>query len=909
VSRAASLPASLSSLLERAPSPAEARTAVAFLLESRPEAAARLEDPAVAAALAQVTGASRSLTRLLLADPEALGVLSDLSWRRPVPRSSAEELARWKRLELLRIAASDLTGRMGLAEVGRLLSAMAEDVLEAACQLVRAPGLAVVGMGKLGGEELNYASDVDVVFAGPPEAEAAARQVMAVARSCFRVDASLRPEGSAGPLVRPVASYCSWWDRWAMAWEIQALIKARAVAGDREVGRDFERQAARRLWGRSFGAEELRQVREMKARAERQVFRRGLGARELKRGQGGIRDVEFAVQLLQLVHGRADPALRVRPTLDALAELASAGYVDAEDAAALADAYRFLRTVEHRLQLVEEAQTHTVPADPAARERLARSMGYRDQPERRALSSFDDDLAAQQARVRSIHERLFFRPLMEAFAQLPGSGRPRLLARGAAEERLAAFGFRDAAQTRAALAELTRGMTRASRLMAQMLPLVLDWLSEAPDPDLGLLGLRNLFASAHLRPQLVAAFRESPETARRLCLVLGTSRLLCDPVRHDPSLLDALGDDASLAALPKADLLARARTALGFRPTRAPRWAVLRRLADSEVFRLAAADLLGLHPLEATEAGLSDLAEALVQAVVEALDWPLPVAVIALGRLGGRELSYASDLDVVLVSADAPPTELARAAATAEELLRVMNGATPAERVWALDADLRPEGRDGPLVRSLSGYRLWYGRWAQPWERQCLLRARPVAGDPEVAARFMQAAEEFVWGRPFTEEDRRHIRRMKARVEQERIPAGEDPQFHLKLGRGSLSDVEWTVQLLQLEAQVRSPSTLQALFALEEAGAIGPEDASVLRRSYEFCERARNRWYLVGSAPGDSLPTDPDKLARLAASLGTTASALREEYRRVTRRARRVAERLFYGMEDPGRNGGRPANW
>ncbi len=230
-------------------------------------------------------------------------------------------------------------------------------------------------------------------------------------------------------------------------------------------------------------------------------------------------------------------------------------------------------------------------------------------------------------------------------------------------------------------------------------------------------------------------------------------------------------------------------------------------------------------------------------------------------------------------------------------VLRFLSGTTPAHRIYEIDATLRPEGRQGALSRSLDGYRAYLDRWAETWERQALARARPVAGDHELGQRFLDLLAEAVWDRPLTDEHEREIRRMKARIERERIPPGEDPEFHLKFGRGSLSDVEWTVQLLQLRTGVRAPSTMGALDALEADGAVAPADAEVLRAAYRFCEHARNRWWLVGSAPAapDSLPVRPDDLLHLARSLGTTPSALREDYRRVTRRARRVVEQLFYG--------------
>ena len=876
--------AALDDVIERSAAPELVRVVVDRLVDEHPDVVDRLtRDAALAEAVVAVAGASRFLGRFLVADATAIDVLGDLDTRPPV---DDDDLARWKKLELLRIAARDLTGRDALEQVGAHLADLADDVLEASCRLADGDGLAVIGMGKLGGRELNYSSDIDVMFVG----EGNARKVMDVARTCFRVDADLRPEGRDGPLTRTLESYEAYWERWAETWEFQALLKARRAAGDHEIGKAFCAAASERVWSRPFGADELRAVREMKARSEGEVVRRGLGDRELKRGAGGIRDVEFAVQLLQMVHGRNDEALRSPTTLPALAELAAAGYVDDEDARVLADAYRFLRTVEHRLQLVEDQQVHEVPAADEARTQLARVLGYRDKPEASALQQFDDELRRHQSAARSIHERLYFRPLLEAFADDDAA-----ITIEAAEARLAAFGFADAERTRQALRELTGGLTRSSRLMQQMLPLLLNWLSVAPDPDLGLLGLRTLAGSQLRATALVNTFRESPEAARRLCLLVGTSRLIIDALERQPELIADLADDDALAARTRDDLVEQATTALAWRDDTGERGRGLQRMKRSETLRIEARDVLGLDDVEATGASLTALAEAALEASLEAVQPKVPMAVIAMGRFAGEELSYASDLDVLIVFDGSKSDEVASAEQAAEALMRFVNGPTPSARVYALDADLRPEGKQGPLARSLDGYRTYYERWAQTWERQALVRARPVAGDADLGQRFMEVAEPFVWGRPLSEDEVREIRRMKARVERERIPAGDDPQFHLKLGRGSLSDVEWTAQLLQLLHGVRAPGTMVALRALTDAGALDATDAEVLATAYRFCERTRNRWFLVKGSPGDALPAQADQLSKLARSLGMSPSALRNDYRRVTRRAREVMERVFYG--------------
>jgi glutamate-ammonia-ligase adenylyltransferase len=900
----------LRSAIERSAAPAAVAMVVERMAERRASLVERLNDePALRDVVVAVAAASRSLGELCVADPAALEVLADLD-RRPrlEPGSGGDAVASWKRLELLRIAGRDLVGLDDLPVVGRGLARLAGEVLEASCALAGsadpgAGGLAVIGMGKLGGAELNYASDVDVMFvaADPVAGDRAARAVLDVARRCFRVDVDLRPEGRDGPLVRSLASYEAYWDRWARTWEFQALLKAHPVAGDVSLGEDFAASAASRIWARSFTSEDLREIRSMKARSEEHLARKGLTDREVKRGRGGIRDIEFAVQLLQLVHGRDDPALRSANTLDTLGELGRAGYVDVDDARALDHAYRLLRTVEHRLQLVNEEQVHVLPDDTASLSHLARVMGYRDGVDGTAGELLVRYLRRQQATVRSIHEHLFFRRLLDALLAAPDTAGQGGLGPDAVKARLAAFGFTDATRTRQALAELTRGLTRSSRLMQQMLPLLLGWLAESPDPDLGLLGLRLLASGdEHRTGELAAAFRESPEAARRLCILLGTSRRLTQTLEHHPDLIADLADPEGLGARSAGELAGGGVAALAWRADARARQRGLERFREREELRIAAADILSLtppgeDPVVVTGAHLSALAEACLRAALDVVAPVVPFAVMAMGRFGGAELSYASDLDVLFVYDGTTPADFAAAEKSAASLLEFLAGPTPATRVYAVDAGLRPEGKDGPLARSLDGYRAYYERWAQVWERQALLRARFVAGDADVGRRFCELIAPHVWRDPFPEVDAREVRRMKARIERERIPRGEDPQFHLKLGRGSLSDVEFTAQLLQLQHQVAATGTMAALDALERAGALAHTDRVILGEAYRYCERTRNRWFLIKGEPDDSLPQSAEQLARLAQSLATTPQELRDGYRRVTRRARQVVERVFYG--------------
>jgi [glutamine synthetase] adenylyltransferase / [glutamine synthetase]-adenylyl-L-tyrosine phosphorylase len=915
----------LNEAVERSADPAAARAFLGRLLEGHPALGDELAtNPLVRDALVALSAASRSLSNAVTRDPSLLDPLRDgasFERERDVPEyrdsataflaaadDGAAALRRWKRRELLRIASRDLLGTADLPAVGRELAALAEVCLGRALDLV-APAfpLGVVAMGKLGGRELNYASDVDVLFVHDGDgaaAERAARSLLTTMSEptadgiVFRTDADLRPEGRSGPLSRILDAYAAYYERWAQPWEFQALLKARPVAGDSDLGRHFLELVQPFVWPEVLDPDAVRSVRAMKARAEGEMNRRGLTEREVKRGRGGIRDVEFAVQLLQLVHGRHDPSVRSPTTLDALAQLAAGGYIELDEATQLDDAYRFLRTVEHRLQLQDEQQTHTLPADVAARTRLARVLGYRDRGDETALDLFEADYRGYQNRVRSIHERLFFAPLLDTLA---GAGP---LTTEAVEERLAAFGFLDVASTRAALQELTQGLTRRSRVMQQLLPVILSWLSATPDPDLGLLQLRRLAEGEARSASLARTFRESPSAAQRTCQLLGSSRLLGDALRRQPDFIEALGDDEALSREKSRDeLVEEALGTLTWRASADERRVGLRRFKRREVLRVASRDVLGFASIEATERELAGLADACVEAALHALQPSLPFAVIGMGRFGGAELNYASDLDVLFVYDGEDAADFRDAEKIAERLMFELGGITPEGQTFRVDANLRPEGKKGALARSLSGYEAYYERWAQTWEFQSLLKARPVAGSAEVAERFAALIDPFVYRDPFLDDDVREVRRMKARIERERIPPSEDPRFHLKLGRGSLSDVEFTVQLLQLQHAARHPeirvtSTIEALYRLRSVGLLEAGDAEALEDAYRFCERARNARYLLTGRPGDALPTDGREATRLARLLGyehQPQAALRDDYRRVTRRARKVVERVFYG--------------
>lgn len=910
--------------IERSADAPAARAGVERVLEAHPDCADALAAGGTALdATVAIATASHSLLAALINDRDAMAVITDrVALEAPATERDYEavlagvadaddppgELRRRKRRSLVRIAVRDLLGIADLRTTGLELAALAQACLVVALDISK-PNvtMAVIGMGKLGGRELNYASDVDVMFVHDGDARDAERAAQTLLRAMseqtadgivFRTDADLRPEGRSGALSRPLGAYTAYWDRWAQAWEFQALLKARRVAGDEALAEQFLDEARRRVFPDVARPDIVREIRAMKARSEAELQRRGLEEREVKRGRGGIRDIEFSVQLLQLVHGRTDARIRTPTTLDALASLAEGGYVSREDADRLAGAYVWLRTVEHRLQLVDEQQTHTLPAADEPRTRLARVLGFRDRGGQSALQQFDQRHRAQQTVVRSLHEKLFFAPILDT---LSGAG---ALTPAAADERLSAFGFSDAARTRDALRELSAGLTRHSRVMQQLLPVVLAWLSNAPDPDLGLLQLRRLTEGTARAAVLSHTFRETPLAAERACRVLGSSRVLGLALHRQPDFLSDLGDDEILGREHTgSELITEGIDALVWRDDEDARRAGLRRFKRRHLLRIGARDVLGLADLETTQRELAHVADACVEAALHGREPSAPFAVIGVGRLGGEELSYASDIDVLFVYDGDDPAEFDAAERRATRLVHALGATTDEGQVFGIDANLRPEGKQGPLARSLRAYERYYERWALPWEFQALVRARHVAGDAEIADRFLTLVNAFVYRDPFPDSDAREIRRMKARIERERIKPGEDPQFHLKLGRGSLSDIEFTVQLLQLvhgagHEELRVTSTIVALDRLAAAGLLDEEDADSLRDAYRLCEQARNALYLLSNTAGDSLPVSSEQAEPLGRMLGFVhrpQTSLRDEYRRVTRRARAVVERVFYG--------------
>jgi [glutamine synthetase] adenylyltransferase / [glutamine synthetase]-adenylyl-L-tyrosine phosphorylase len=973
-------------LLSSAADPGAAAATLAAMGSNAPDLLARvLADRDWLARVVAVAGASRPLGDLLGRGTDAVLALADLEPVQVAQMSAAVEaavrlgegvegqaagIASLRRRATADIAGRDLTGVADVETVARELADLAESVLTGTLAGVHAEltegrpnaRIAVIGMGKLGGRELNYVSDVDVMFVHEAldgvDDEAAASEARLVCTRllellnasttmgrAYEVDPTLRPEGRSGALSRTVEGFVAYWGRWAKTWEFQALLKARPVGGDVALGERWLAAAEPFVWPERLDPDAVAEIRAMKARIESRPEVVRDGARQLKLGPGGIRDVEFTVQLLQLVHGRADRSLRLTGTLPTLDALAANGYVDEEDATALGVTYRALRRVEHALQLANERRTHTVPADPESQELLARALGYRGQGDTSAAQRLLTELGRTQAHVRDLHARIFYRPLLERFASVPASaagvslpGEVAAMGDAAAAERLAALGFADGAAALRDVRAITGGVTRSAVTVRAVLPAVLQALEGSADPDAGLRVLRDLIESQGDDSPLLRHLRDQPAAAELLGRVLGMSRLAGELLINQPQGVDWLRDPRLRDAPRTGEELARMAVArLHWQDTTA----ALRRFKQLELLRVVLRDVdaatraepIGdprreggpaLGPGPASE--LTAIAEACLVAALRAElrkqagarglaspdELPVSLTIIGMGTLAGRELTYASDLDVVFVHEVAQGADEAAASALAltiaGNVVRSLSAITPDGTAFDVDVDLRPEGRSGPLSRSLGSFEAYWERWAEPWEHQALLRVRSVAGDRDLGARFEASAARYAHPETLDQARLVETRRMKARIEKERMPRRVEPERHLKLGPGGISDIEWTVQLLQLQhaghlPALRTPSTLRALDALQDEHLLSDRDVTWLRDGYRFATTVRNRLALMRQREVDALPAGRDRLEPLARAMGYGrggAQMLEADWFRHARHVRRVMEHAFYGIERGG---------
>jgi glutamate-ammonia-ligase adenylyltransferase len=977
-------PAAVLEGLALAADPDAALVALVRLIERRPEVRRLVEDgPTRSEPLFRLLGASEALGEFLIRHPEHLDVLERplsaepsgadpgelraamlasvgadprsgrpvaattgpeayaalrIAYRRHLCELALRDLGAASPTDFMPTAAAELSDLAGAALEAGLAVARAEAEASFGREDVAAVAVAVIGMGKCGARELNYISDVDVIYVieadgdggdGGPDGARAARIGTALATgmvkavwssgrepALWQVDANLRPEGRDGPLVRTLDSHLAYYARWAESWEFQALLKARHIAGDARLGARYEAAVAPLVWSSAERDGFVESVQAMRRRVTENIPP-AEADRQIKLGAGGLRDVEFTVQLLQLVHGRTDVSLRVRDTTSAIAALAAGGYIGRSAATEFDSSYRYLRLLEHRLQLAKLRRTHLMPVSEDALRALARStQGVLDLG-RASPEQLLETWHRTKRSVRELHERIFYRPLLNTVAHM--SADEARLTPEAAQARLAALGYRDPQGAMRHIEALTAGVSRRAALQRQLLPVLLGWIAEGVDPDGGLLAFRRVSEALGTTHWYLGLLRDSAAAAERLSHVLADSRLIADLLEVSPESVKWLGNDSDLEPLPLEAQWQEIQSKISRHAEPAAAMRLVRLIRRREILRVALADRAGILDTEAVGHALSDADQAAVlgalrvaEGVAEAADGGLltRVLVVAMGRQGGREIGYGSDADVMYVHRPVPGADpdaaqrqaLAIVGSVSALLTQPLKPPVLAERMLALDADLRPEGKNGPLVRSLDSFAEYYRRWALVWEAQALLRARPLAGDDALAADFMELADSVRYPEQLSASDVREIRRIKARVEAERLPRGADPSRHVKLGRGGLSDVEWLVQLLQLQharrhPQLRTTGTMEALTAASDLGLIPPGEAELLAEAWRLASRVRSANVAWSGRASDLLPTsrrDLEAVARWCGYPPGQATALEQHYLNVTRRARQVFERRFY---------------
>ncbi len=924
------------------------------------------DHPQALTVVVTLAAASQFLADTLVRAPQLLSWLLDPRVLRPRPREEMHEeiaaavrpfrteearanaLRRVKRREFCRIGLRDVLGDADLVTTTQELSNLADACLQQAWEIVRpgltarygvprhgdtrAPtGFAIIALGKLGGAELNYSSDVDLCFVYEAEGETegpsgtdvvpnraffarVAERLLAVLTAMteegtvFRVDLRLRPEGTAGPPALPLDAYRQYHETRGALWERQALIKARVAAGDEALGRAFLDLARTIAYRPGMEREAIGEIQAVKARIDRTLRARGRHERHVKLGVGGIRDVEFHVQALQLLYGAQDPWLQDRNTLRALHRLAERGYLSWEESGDLAHAYAFLRTVEHRLQLLHALQTHTLPADPDELGKLARRLGYpgdRASARARFLADYD----ATRRRVRAAFEELFAAPPSREAGAPPWDATA-----------LGAVAFADPERARQNLRLLWEGPPLIPaphvirRVLATFLPAVLQALRGVPDPDAALNALERFVAAAGPRTAYLARLAQEPALLGRVLILFARSDRFAQSLISRPELLDELADARTAGHRRAAGRLRaafRAGEAAGLEP--ADR---LRLFKHAEELRIAWQDVAGTLPASRVAWALAELAKACLGIAWEwaeavatrrfgaplAAGQRVPALVIGMGKLGGRELDYGSDLDlVVLYAVDGELTTSGGPARVpvsvyfdqlVERLHLLLTAITRTGQAFRLDLRLRQGGKGVALAHSLASLEAYLDREAMLWERQALVKARPVLGNPGLARRFAAIRRARVFGPGLSDAERAEIHRVRTRMEVELGREGPG-RIHLKFGAGGLVDIEFLAQVLQLahgarHGALRTPSTRRALGALAERGLLPRETARVLLEAYDFEKALLRSLRLAQARPADCLPPAGHLLARLAREFGLgSGRALVERYRDVSGEVRR----------------------
>jgi glutamate-ammonia-ligase adenylyltransferase len=902
-----------------------------------------------AARLVRTLGASSAMVDLLRRRPDFLKIFeaketalpsqSELRKRfiEALSKDSVSVEERWVQLrltyrrELLRLVAFDVTSRNPVEVFGIVsahLTDLATEALEAGLLIARdelvdscdqgiftksevnSTRLSVIAMGKCGARELNYISDVDVIFVADSGSEdldrdraleigtrLATRMMRAMDGTAsepmlWQVDPNLRPEGKAGALVRTVESHVNYYERWAQNWEYQALLKARFAAGDERLAEDYLSRLKPLVWSAAAREGFVEAAQKMRERVLDNIPSNEVN-RQIKLGPGGLRDIEFTVQLLQLVHGRTDESVRVSDTLSAIEVLNAGGYIGRQDAIVFTSHYKFLRSIEHRIQFAQMRRTHLMPESDAQVRSIARGLNSRW-----TSTQLMERWNEVKLEVRSLHQKVFYRPLLSAVAKL---GDTAQLSSDQIFDRLKAIGFDDPKSALAHIEALTSGLSRRATIQKQLLPVLLEWFARGSDPDSGLLAFRRLSEDLGESHWYLRMLRDSSGAAERMTQVLSTSRLATGLFERHPEAAAWFEDSNDLTALTLEELRLEMGAIVERHDETEKAASSIRSIRRRETLRLAMAAVLGAQSMAEISQGLSDITESYLLALKDLIDdGSIDLGIVAMGRFGGAELGFGSDADLMFVYR---PLESLEPQKTAErQIAELRKLAADPVLEFELDIDLRPEGKNGPVARSLESYAAYYDKWANTWEAQALLRARVIAGSEGLVSEFTALIDRYRYPTEVEASALTEIRRMKARIETERLPQGADPKRHLKLGRGSLSDVEWLVQLLQLSngakhPSIRTPKTLEALAACVSEGLIEQHDATVLEEAWKLASRVRSAVVLWGSRKSDVLTEDRrqlDGMARILEYPSGSAGTLEQDYLAFTRRSRMVFERLFY---------------
>ncbi len=936
-------------------------------------------DPALAAQLADLCIISPPMLSSLIAHPDWLPWLigqavntalrGEQDWSRlwreraaplaPGAPGFLEQLRAFKRREYLRIALADTAGCWPFETTVRSLSTLADLVIaETLIHCRRAlegelpgggatphEGFAVFALGKLGGRELNYSSDVDLIFCressdAPEElrfcTKLGERVVQALSHAgpdgfLFRVDMRLRPHGETGPLVPTVDSMINYYESWGEAWERQALIKARHVAGDRASGRRFIDFVRSYAFARQMDDWALEELKRVKHRSEKE---HAAGTRvNLKQGPGGIRDIEFYTQYHQLIAGSRFPAARSGSTLKALLGLAEARVLLEGEETQLALAYLLLRTVEHRLQLKSLTPQSVVPVVPAEVELLARGLGFGAAGASPA-QDFEAVLNGHRSRVRKILERIYLTPgylrlteREEEFAQLLSERTPKARIR----ELLAGYGFQDPDKAWQNLRLLALGPEGRHlppgerRVFLEFVFPLLEVLRDSIDPDLALHHLESFAASSGNRISFLRALASRRPHLARLTNLLAFSRLSHRILSRHPEFFDSLARGIHLHEGRSAgEMMRELRERFGAAPKREPRDLLLRRYRQRETVRVAYRDMAGLAGALEISRELSDLAEA---CVLTALDVTRPapddvfrepkdaLAAVAGGKLGSRQMHYASDLDLLFFYT--APAESASSAgerarlqlsldARIERVVEFLTAVTPEGVAYPVDLRLRPEGATGLLARSWESFEEHSRRFMQPWERMAMVRCRVLSGSEEARKRWNRIAAQAVYEHDWNGDALESIRHLKRRAETEK---NRETRTHLdfKNGKGGVTDLEYLVQFLQLlhggrHESVRVPGVVEALPVLKEVGALTAEEASLLLQVHAFQRHVENHFQLQEEWALREVSRESPSISRLARSMGYPPGAASDVRRKFlsdwddrAREVRRLVDKYFYG--------------